>query len=190
MYLLVDPDFFFVLIYKLNSRESHFVNQGSTLTFRLPPSLRSLPSTLRMHDKHNLLCFVRSSRCLHQMNAAPYESYRREQRWLHRGGSAQPWEYQREWQAAISTQELQAEKPTALLESLSTHKHLLKGHPANGLLDTFFTTRPPLSRCVSGTVALMLSNKIVTGNTFADKSITLPSHVLAALFLCRTPVKG
>lgn len=56
----------------------------------MTPKATSLPGTLPMHDKHNLFCLVHSSRSLHQINTAPYESYRREQNRLHQEGREQP----------------------------------------------------------------------------------------------------
>lgn len=89
-----------------------------------------------MYDKPNLFCFVHSSRSLHQINTAPYESYHRKQHCLNQEGREKLQAYLQRVAGNNLHEELWVEKSAASSESLSTHKAQLKGHPANGPLDS------------------------------------------------------
>lgn len=78
-----------------------------------------------MLDTHNLFSFEHRSRSLHQINTAPYESYRREQRCLQQEFREQPWAYLGESGRRQSVARLRGEKQGTLSESLSIRKHLL-----------------------------------------------------------------
>lgn len=99
-----------------------------------PQNAASPPDTLRRR-RHNLFSFELCSRSLHQINTAPYESYHRA-RLLVPGRKRTARSPSERMAGSNLWARLEGEKQGTLSTSLSIHKHLLWGHPANGLLDT------------------------------------------------------